>query len=48
MDLDIISNILWLSLMALIALNRMIQCIKSRKKTKKHERRIKARGRGDS
>ena len=48
MDLEIISNLLWLALVSLIAMNRVLRLIKKRVKVKDNERRNKTSGGSDS
>ena len=50
MDLDVITNILWLSLLSLMAVKRVLQCIKihKRKEIIRNERERKTNNRGDN
>ena len=50
MDLDVITNILWLSLVSLMAIKRVLQCMKvrQRKKVIRNERERKTNNRGDN
>lgn len=49
MELDVMTNILWLSLVSLMAIKRVLQCIKTNKqKRAKSERTSEANSGNDS